>query len=106
MNRAQRIVLVLYCLLLAYCCLWVPWRIPFRNSLPERVGYGWLWAGPAEGHGNVHVPPPPSGFTIDPEPRWERARPDLELIAFRLVAVTSIAAAGFLLSGMLRKPSS
>src|SRR5208282_3110088 len=99
MNRAQRVVLILYCLLLAYCCLWVPWRIqihfPSRSywpgeSLPAEdhysTEYGWLWVGPR----NLHS-------------RSAYATPDMSLIQLRIVAVTSIAAGGFLLSGMLAK---
>jgi hypothetical protein len=29
---AQRIVLILYCLLLVYCCLWIPWRVQIHRS--------------------------------------------------------------------------
>jgi hypothetical protein len=39
-NRAQRVVLVLYCSLLAYCCVWIPWCISNRYVVCERVGYG------------------------------------------------------------------
>lgn len=98
MSRAQRIVVIVYCLLLVYCCLWIPWHIPYRNSLPQRVGYGWLWAGPAL----ASLPAPPSGFRLDYEPPWDRARPDMELIALRLLAVTAISGAAFLVAGMLK----
>jgi len=27
MPRVQRIILILYCLLLACCCVWVPWHV-------------------------------------------------------------------------------
>ncbi len=45
MNRAQRLVLILYCLLLAYCCVWVPWHL-VQGPNSVRSGYGWLWTGP------------------------------------------------------------
>lgn len=110
MNKVQKIVLVAYCLLLAYCCLWIPWCISQRNFACVRVGYGWLWAGPSP-KGSIFaavtteapVPPPPPGFTIDnPEPTWERARPDLELMGFRLLAGTAIFGAAFLLAGIFK----
>ena len=79
MNRSQRIVLVLYCLLVVYCCVWVPWHI--RSPREWRSGYGWLWAGPLStevfpGHGPYHTP-------------------DLPIIGLRLLASTALAGAAF-----------
>ena len=99
-TRPQRIIFIVYCFVLVYCCIWIPWSIPYRNSPPQRVGYGWLWAGPAV----VSVPSPPSGIKLDYEPPWDRARPDLELIGFRLLAVSALSAAASLLVGIRRKP--
>ena len=46
MNRPHRVVLIVSCLLLGYCCLWVPWCIhlhlpsdSYRPSAYVRVGY-------------------------------------------------------------------
>jgi len=86
MNRAQRIVLVLYCLLLAYCCIWIPWHVPARHFVEgairpaEDLGYGWLWVVP-----NSY------------------ATPDLPRIELRFGAATALAAAVFLISGISRK---
>ncbi|MBZ5687725.1 MAG: hypothetical protein LAP86_22150 [Acidobacteriia bacterium] len=42
-TTAQRIVLTLYCLLIAYCCLWVPWYIQTPSESYgggyQRIGY-------------------------------------------------------------------
>ncbi len=77
MRRSTRIVLVAYCLLLAYCCLWVPWHIaPGTDYI--RVGYGWLWVGPT---------------THDFE--GALAAPDLPLIGLRILALTAIAGAAY-----------
>jgi hypothetical protein len=46
MNRSQRIVLVLYCLLIVCCCVWVPWRVVVPGDPPVRIGYAWLSSGP------------------------------------------------------------
>jgi hypothetical protein len=51
MYKAHRIVLALYCLLIAYCFVWAPWCVVERHSAHQiaqkrRLGYGWLWAGP------------------------------------------------------------
>ena len=40
MTRVQRIVLIAYCRLLAYCCLWVPW-IGHYDGTKLSLGYGW-----------------------------------------------------------------
>ncbi|MFZ0860037.1 MAG: hypothetical protein WAN18_05105, partial [Candidatus Sulfotelmatobacter sp.] len=71
MNRAQRVVSIFFCLLIAYCCAWIPWCIPQRNSSCKRVGYGWIWAGPAwdkprqqaGATPDDRIPLPPKGFT-------------------------------------------
>lgn len=87
MNRAQRFVLVLYCLLLAYCCVWIPWHVPPRHFAEgairpaEDLGYGWLWAVP-----NSY------------------ATPDLSRIVLRFGAATALAASVFLVFGISRKP--
>jgi hypothetical protein len=80
MNRSQRIVLILYCLLLVYCCVWIPWHVVTEDQSNIRVGYGWLWSGPAEG--------------------GPLASPELSLIALRIVAATSIFGALFLFAGL------
>ena len=87
MNRAQRIVLIACCLLLAYCCLWIPWceyyhvSGEFRTHTYYRMGYGWLWAGP-------HMAS--IGLTY--------AQPDNQLIIIRLLAAIAIGGALFLLA--------
>ena len=85
MNRAQRMVLVLYCIALAYCCLWIPWRVehlPVNEYARARYalsGYGWLWEGPKVAD--------------------YYATPDLPLIGLRLLCVTALGAAAVLTAG-------
>ena len=93
MNRPQRIVAVLYCLLIVYCCVWVPWHVilnpaaeptsfnPF-NGLQLRIGYGWLWDGP-ENLGRI----------------GKSSTPDLPIIGLRLLAVTALGGAAFWAAG-------
>jgi TRAP-type uncharacterized transport system fused permease subunit len=38
MNRAQRVVLIVYCLLLTYCCVWIPGIIPLTNPTASTTG--------------------------------------------------------------------
>ena len=85
MNLPQRIVLVLYCLLLVYCCLWIPFHVQtYRQGVGStgyyRMGYAWLWIGPDR-----------------------YATPDVSLIVLRLVAATALSSAAFLLAGIGRK---
>jgi hypothetical protein len=96
MNRAQRIVFILYFLSLTYCCVWIPWRIQVhtqsewqRASGYYRAGYGWSWVGPSN----------PKSLRYDSS----YAAPDMPLIQLRIVVVTSIAAGGVLLSGIWAK---
>jgi uncharacterized protein with PQ loop repeat len=127
MNSVGRIVLISYCILVIYCCLWVPWRVEY-NPVSEyarirymRQGYGWLWAGPrimvSEPDPNSFVPAPPgkgndgSGWTVVGEESVRRipqagliyAEPDTRLIALRLIAATAVATAAFLASGFLAR---
>jgi len=80
MNQKQRTFLIIYCLLVVYCCVWVPWhvvRTPATNGLHQwRTGYGWLWSGPF-GQGGLY------------------SSPDLSIIALRLLAVTALTGAGW-----------
>lgn len=87
MNQTQRIVLIAYCLLVVYCCVWVPWQfasqpnyLPEGHYLPYRYGYGWLWAGPDRAVGFV----------------GPYATPIFSIIVLRLVAATALGGALFL----------
>jgi hypothetical protein len=94
MNKAQRIILIVYCLLLVYCCLWIPWHIQqgisvlakYHPGASIRVGYGWVWAGP-------HHPGPDAAY----------AEPDVPLILLRLLATTAGAGAAMLLAQVIAK---
>jgi hypothetical protein len=84
MNKTQRIIAVLYCLLVVYCCVWVPWHLiqsPASEGFHQwRTGYGWLWNGP-------------SGAV---DRGWLYSSPDLPIIGLRLLAVTALAGAAFM----------
>jgi hypothetical protein len=97
MNRLQRIPLVLYCLLVVYCCVWVPWHIVPPADPAIRTGYGWLWAGP--------LPPTPDASAYSDLPSGSKvlrptsdangplSSPDIPIVGFRLLAVTALAGA-------------
>lgn len=77
MTRAQRGILIIYCLLVVYCCIWVPWHYDQGEFKAIKEGYGLIWDGPPEGVGV----------------------PDLAAIASRVLAMTGLGAAAFLLAG-------
>ena len=88
MNQIQRIVVVIYCLLLAYCCIWVPWQIVGTvGSAPEHkisnIIYSPVWDAPIGSY---------------------ETSPDMRLIILRAVAITSIAGAAFV-SAVIAKAS-
>lgn len=92
MSKTQRIILALYCLLVVYCCIWIPWHVRLSASIEawyagnfKQVGYGWLWAGP-EGSG---------GYSL-------YATPDVISIGLRLLASSALAGAAFLIAGIAR----
>lgn len=74
MNRAQRIVVVLYCLLVVYCCVWVPWHSITPEAGETQLGYTWLW-------------------------RVDWGGPNHATIAVRIVAATALGVAVFLIAG-------
>lgn len=45
MNKPQRIVLILYCLLVVYCCVRVP-LCGMESGYRFLAGYGWIWTAP------------------------------------------------------------
>jgi len=110
MTRAQRVVGVVYCLLLAYCCVWIPWHVRLRYPAGayERVGYGWFWAGPYRSTPITYEPPlkMPNGMTIlreeDPRSNWIdlTAEPDLQLMGIRLLLATAFSSGLFFLASL------
>ena len=100
MNPLQRMVFVLYSALVAYCCLWVPWRVQ-ANRVYEAVGYGWLWTGPyLASPGNYKVPAkdpsaPVLEVVVGP-PHRGVPKPDIPLILGRMTLFSSIAVAALL----------
>ncbi len=123
MTRSQRIVAVLYCLLVVYCCVWVPWVFlqPWPSGQPFKVqqGYDWIWSVGCEKPTAANAP---AGFTepventgpaSKTEPRFEvvdapppspchgfkNGGPDVSAIALRLFAATALGTAAFLVAG-------
>ena len=74
MNHSQRLVLILYCLAVALCCVRVPWRVTSAGTESVEIGYHWLWA-------------------------TDMGGPDFLSIGIHILAVTAIAGALFLLAG-------
>jgi hypothetical protein len=80
MTRVQRIILIVYCLLFAYCCVWVPWHVVWgQDKSYVRDGYGWLWSGPSTEADEGIL-----------------SAPDFPIIGLRLLAVTAISAAAWI----------
>jgi len=85
MTRAQRIIAVLYCLMVVYCCVWIPLHVfqvvnPDGTVASTSIGYGWLW----------------SAETLKLQ--------GMGLIALRRLATTALSAAAFLVAGKWRSP--
>lgn len=74
LSTTQRVILILYCAALAYCCLWIPKRS--GTSQLTILDYGWLW-------------------------EQERfGAPDVLAIILRMVFVSALAGAAFLIAGL------
>jgi hypothetical protein len=123
MTRAQRIVAVLYCLLVVYCGVWVPWArtVPLAQPIKVQEGYDWVWSVGCEQPTAASTTPapventkpasdtPPKFEVVDAPPpspchgfKW--GEPDIATIALRLVAATGLCGAAFLLAGKWRSP--
>jgi len=87
MNRAQRIIVVIYFLAVTYCCIWLPWISTTQLSAGKliEISYSFVWAAP-----NCYC-------------RADNGiAPDMQLIFLRIIAVTSVAAGAFTAAGALR----
>jgi hypothetical protein len=84
MNLAQRIVVAIYCLLLAYCCVWIPWRTTTasRERRVVEVVYSIVWAAPT------------CDCKFD-----NGVSPEMHLILLRVVAITAITGALLAITG-------
>ena len=101
MTRPQRIVAVLYCLLLAYCCAWIPWHVtyvvesqssvgdestpPFQGEkiIRSRTVYSFIWNAPSDERTLRWIP-----------------TPAIDLILLRIVAASAVCSAAFFLVGL------
>ena len=83
-NRYQRIVGVIYCLAIAYCCVWIPWQVTesYGSHTTVYITYSLVWAAPNYEH---------------------KVGPAMQLIFLRLAASTAIGTAAFLLAGMKKQ---
>jgi len=79
-TRAQRIVLICYCLLVVYCAVWVPWHYDMGQIKAIKEGHALVWNGP------------PGGYGV----------PDMAAVGSRVLAATGLAGAVFLLAGRWR----
>jgi hypothetical protein len=77
MTRAQRIVAVVYCLLVVYCGAWVPWHYDMAEIKGIKEGYAPVWSGPPGGLGS----------------------PDIAAIISRIIAASGLGGAAFLIAG-------
>ena len=98
MSRASRLVLVTYCLVFAYCSIWVPWCVNGTTysgrAYHHRVGYGWLWSGPHRSTILVYDPQRETAQEeVDTRSDDFTATPDFPLLGLRFVAVTMLAIA-------------
>jgi hypothetical protein len=121
LTRAQRVVLIFYCLLVVCCCVWVPWHFTTPGkSTKVQQGYDWVWSVGCEPPTTAKVDlsagieeskpgdPAPEFKVVDAPPaspchgfKW--GEPDIAAIALRLVAATALSAAAFLLAGNWRR---
>ena len=104
MNKAHRIILISYTVLVAACCAYVPWDwcLPTPgDSYRIPLGYDWLWTRPiTEKEGNLKV----SYFfgeidrrQVDLNEVRNYTRISVERLAVELIGITIIGASLFFL---------
>ncbi len=101
MNRAQRVVLFGYCLLILYGCLWIPWHVPHPAHPGDQAGYGWLWSGPRPRSPGVYIlssKDPAITFVDQSNQPVDKARPDVPAIMLRMLIFTFLGVAALLAS--------
>jgi hypothetical protein len=76
-SRLRYIILIAYCLLFTYCCVWIPWQATFGAGQysVQRVIYSFVWAPPATGIYRATAAPP------------------IALIVLRVISLTALFAA-------------
>jgi len=55
-RKIQKIIIILYCSLVAFSCIYVPWgyKVPYKTY--EFVGYAFIWKPPVlPGHSSVYA---------------------------------------------------
>src|ERR1700690_1171371 len=100
MNKSQRIVAIVYCLLVVCCTVWVPWEMTWPKYGKVQLGYDWIWtmfAWPGPTPGEVYEKFGPHNESR----RYPLAygEPDVRSIAVKLIAVTGLCGAAFLAVG-------
>src|SRR5947209_6618375 len=71
MSKLQQVIVGLYCVGVAYCCLWVPWYTNAARDNHYQLGYAPLWSSAVGDFG----------------------QPDYRMVGLRLLALTAIAVA-------------
>lgn len=81
MNAAQKVVVVIWCLLVASVCAYVPWKLS-AERLQSATAYSWIWS-------------PPEQW------RLRAVVVDIGRVALEIIAVSALAASVFLAAGWL-----
>lgn len=93
MNRIQRIILIFYCIVLAFVCLYVPWKIEFREQ-GAYLGYHLIWSRPFM-HKVKAIDKSISFGAI--------AFVDYQVVVLEILAITAIGGMTFTLAGAVKK---
>lgn len=117
LTRPQRIIVSIYLVCLAYCLCWIPWLATRSNRYgneTQRLGYGWVWAGPRYPRSLLRTEARTQTPSVDDfdqfvaveeaRQQWNvtssHAAPDLRLILVRLSALSAAASALLVAAGL------
>jgi hypothetical protein len=122
MNQKQRIVLALYLVAFSYCFVWIPWSVSSSDRYGtdrQRLGYGWVWAGPQYPNSLARVRAERASGKADfsdvddfvareaARDQWDATSrysvPDIPIVSFRIIALSAVAGAAVLLAGVAKR---
>jgi len=92
MRKIQKIITIVYCILVAVACIYVPWetRLPSPNSnIPVSLGYSPIWK------------PLPMIYQNTPLPTYSSV--DIKRVILELIAITAVFGVLFVLTLRLNR---
>ena len=96
MNRAQRIIVIVYCIAIALACFYVPCKFEFQEE-GVYIGYHLIWSG----FGKTKLQT--SGTTTTTTTSAPLVHIDHPVVILEILGITALGAMAFTLAGAFKK---